>query len=215
MLKIFKEAMQAGNATVKYPFAPLPVIEDSRGKPEQDPAKCIVCAACAVACPSNAIQMSADTDKGTMTWEINYGRCIFCGRCEEVCPTHAIVLGHEFELAVTSFTDLVSTSVFALQRCEICGDYYAPAKQVQFAEQALEHSMGLDDNEVLASKRLMHWCPTCKARYDAGVLSPFNKTEHPNGETAAIPGDMACATGGLRSDNAATATAREDSQQAG
>lgn len=74
--------------------------------------KCIGCALCAAACPSDAIFVEAaeNTDEARFspgeryasTYEINMLRCIFCGYCEDACPTEAIVLGDNYEL---SFTD--------------------------------------------------------------------------------------------------------------
>jgi NADH-quinone oxidoreductase subunit I len=74
--------------------------------------KCIGCALCAAACPSDAIFVEAaeNTDEEryspgeryASTYEINMLRCIFCGYCEDACPTEAIILGDNYEL---SFTD--------------------------------------------------------------------------------------------------------------
>lgn len=119
MLKTIKEILRTGDATVKYPFAPLDRPKDARGKPEHDPQACIACAACAVACPPNAIQMVTDVNEGTITWSINYGRCVFCGRCEEVCPTDAIVLSKEFELAVMCKDDLEETCTYRLRSARV------------------------------------------------------------------------------------------------
>lgn len=100
MLKLWKVNAKAGDATVKYPFAPFPTNKDMRGKPEHNAELCIACGACGVACPADAIRMDTDLAADTITWSIDYGRCIFCGRCEEACPMEAIKLTEEFELAV-------------------------------------------------------------------------------------------------------------------
>ena len=73
--------------------------------------KCIGCALCAAACPSDAIfvEPAENTDKKryspgeryASTYEINLMRCIYCGFCEDACPTEAIVLEHIYELAYT------------------------------------------------------------------------------------------------------------------
>ena len=77
--------------------------------------KCIGCALCAAACPSDAIFVEAaeNTDEEryspgeryASTYEINMLRCIFCGFCEDACPTEAIVLEKDYEL---SYTDRLS-----------------------------------------------------------------------------------------------------------
>lgn len=165
MFKTIKEILRTGDGTVQYPFAPLDRPEYARGKPEHDAVACIGCAACAVACPPNAIQMSIDTEAGTTTWSINFGRCIFCGRCEEVCPTDAIVLSKEFELAVMDKNDLEETCTYRLQACEECGAYFATAKEVDYASRIL--SQNADDEETRSAIELAHICPKCKQKADA------------------------------------------------
>lgn len=60
MLKLWKVNAKAGDATVKYPFAPFPTNKDMRGKPEHNAELCIACGACGVACPADAIRMDTD-----------------------------------------------------------------------------------------------------------------------------------------------------------
>lgn len=164
MFKTLKNIIKTGDATVKYPFAPLETTPDMRGKPEHDSQRCIACAACAVACPANAIQMESDTREGTITWSINYGRCIFCGRCEEVCPLKAIRLGSEFELAVMTKSDLVETCTYQLQACSECGRYFAPRKEVDYAVRLLDSLEASPEGDDAA--RLAGVCPACKRRAD-------------------------------------------------
>lgn len=165
MLKTLLNIVKTGDATVGYPFAPLETTPNMRGKPEHDLGQCIACAACAVACPPNAIQMKADTKAGTVTWSINYGRCIFCGRCEEVCPTGAIRLGSQFELAVMNKDDLEETCTYQLQACSRCGSFFASRKEVDYAARILgaaESGPGVPE-----ALDLMRVCPDCKRRADA------------------------------------------------
>lgn len=166
MWKTIKGILKTGDATVQYPNAPLERPPYARGKPEHDPVACIACAACAVACPPNAIQFVVDERGGTTTWSINYGRCIFCGRCEEVCPTKAIVLSKEFELAVFDKNDLEETSTYKLQKCSECGLYYAPAKEVDYVARILEQDAANDD-EARRARELVGMCPKCKQKADA------------------------------------------------
>ena len=165
MLKTLRNAFKTGDATVKYPFAPLETVPDFRGKPEHDLERCIACAACAVACPPNAIQMATDLKAGTITWSIDYGRCIFCGRCEEACPVEAIRLGDEFELAVMSKSDLTEDATYALECCSECGRYFAPRKQVDYACRVLATLEG--NAEADESIEVARVCPECKRRADA------------------------------------------------
>ena len=157
MLKLWKVNAKAGDATVKYPFAPFPTNKDMRGKPEHNAELCIACGPCGVACPADAIRMDTDLAADTITWSIDYGRCIFCGRCEEACPMEAIKLTEEFELAVMSKDDLTSKSVYTLEHCSRCGKPFAPHKEIDYAIRLLQKAVktgnaaGMAANETLAS----------------------------------------------------------------
>lgn len=170
MLKLIKEILRTGEATLKYPFAPLEVDKDFRGKPEHMAERCIACAACTIACPPNAIAMETDTDAGTRTWSISYGRCIFCGRCEEACPTGAIRLSTEFELAVANKEDLTRRAVFSLAECPSCGKPFAPAKEVAYVTALLARD-GAGADEVERAALMVATCPECKRRHDVGNIA--------------------------------------------
>ena len=103
--------------TISYPEEKRPVRVRFKGRHtlkryDNGLEKCIGCALCAAACPSDAIFVEAaeNTDAAryspgeryASTYEINMLRCIFCGYCEDACPTEAIVLGDNYEL---SFVD--------------------------------------------------------------------------------------------------------------
>jgi hydrogenase-4 component H len=165
MFKLLKEVFRTGEATHKYPFAPMEVAKNFRGKPEHDPVQCIACAACTIACPPNAIAMETDLVAGTRTWSIFYGRCIFCGRCEEVCPTHAIVLTPQFELAVARREDMIKRAVFKLAKCPSCGRPLAAAKEVAYVASILTASAATPE-EAETIRRHVATCPECKRKHD-------------------------------------------------
>lgn len=98
-------------ATVKYPevqreFAPVYRGHHVLKRDEQGRENCTACGLCAVACPAEAITMTAAErkkgeehlyreEKYAKVYEINMLRCIFCGLCEEACPKEAIFLTDE------------------------------------------------------------------------------------------------------------------------
>lgn len=172
VLKLLREVLKVGQATIPYPFVAGEVAEGFRGKPEYDPQQCIACAACTIACPPNALSMETDLDQGTRTWSIFYGRCIFCARCEEVCPTGAIRLGRDFELASFSRQDLIIEAVFRLAACSQCGAYFASEKSLARVLDLLEQS-GLPEKDAADRRAMLMMCPECRRGIDLPRVKPF------------------------------------------
>ena len=95
-------------ATISYPevqreFAPVYRGQHVLKRDENGAERCTACGLCAVACPAEAITMTAEErktgdeklyreEKYASMYEINMLRCIFCGLCEEACPKEAIFL---------------------------------------------------------------------------------------------------------------------------
>src|SRR5690242_11321696 len=95
-------------ATIKYPEVKRELAPVYRGqhvlkRDENGAERCTACGLCAVACPAEAITMTAAErkpgeeklfreEKYAAVYEINMLRCIFCGLCEEACPKDAIYL---------------------------------------------------------------------------------------------------------------------------
>ena len=95
-------------ATIKYPevkreFAPVYRGMHVLKRDEKGAERCTACGLCAVACPAEAITMTAAErkpgeenlfreEKYASVYEINMLRCIFCGDCEDACPKEAIFL---------------------------------------------------------------------------------------------------------------------------
>lgn len=165
MLKLIREVLRVGQATLLYPLAPIPVAPGFRGKPQHDWQRCIACGACAVACPSNALSLATHFDRGVLTWQLFVGRCIYCGRCEEVCPTHAIALSPDFELAVMNKADLYERADYPLAACTGCGTYFAPAAEVAYAAALLEQH-GLAGEQLAQARTWLSLCPECKRKND-------------------------------------------------
>jgi NADH-quinone oxidoreductase subunit I len=95
-------------ATIDYPKKTREMAVIFRGqhvlkRDENGAERCTACGLCAVACPAEAITMTAAErkpgeekmyreEKYAAVYEINMLRCIFCGLCEEACPKEAIFL---------------------------------------------------------------------------------------------------------------------------
>jgi NADH-quinone oxidoreductase subunit I len=107
MLITFKHLFKK-SATIKYPEQQREFSKIYRGqhvlkRDEAGAERCTACGLCAVACPAEAITMTAAErkpgeehlyreEKYAAKYEINMLRCIFCGDCEEACPKEAIFL---------------------------------------------------------------------------------------------------------------------------
>ena len=77
------------------------------GMPRFDSSRCEEdCAACAEACPSGAIVVRSEADKGQRL-EVDYGRCVVCQLCVEACPTGAASSSFDWALGTTNRSDLV------------------------------------------------------------------------------------------------------------
>lgn len=176
MLKLIKEVLRVGEATLAYPFEPIEVMPGFRGKPLHDPIKCIACAACAIACPPNALSITTDLDQGLRTWSLFMGRCIYCGRCEEVCPTGAITLSPDFELAVMNKQDLYDQADYKLAACRICGMYFAPAKEIEYVSALLGQSH-LSEDASASARALLEICPECKRKNDVTKMVSLRQEE--------------------------------------
>ena len=104
--------------TLKFPEHEKPLSPVFRGlhvlkRDDEGRERCTACGLCALACPAEAISMTAAErqedqkhlyreEKYAEVYEINMLRCIFCGLCEEACPKAAIFLQNDI-MAPASF----------------------------------------------------------------------------------------------------------------
>src|ERR1700692_3790977 len=112
-----------GPLTIQYPEEKTPVYPRFRGRHKlhrfEDTGleKCVGCSLCAAACPADCIRVVAAEnipgervsagERYAAVYEINLSRCIFCGYCEIACPFDAITMGHDYEMADYSRTDML------------------------------------------------------------------------------------------------------------
>jgi Ni,Fe-hydrogenase III small subunit/Pyruvate/2-oxoacid:ferredoxin oxidoreductase delta subunit len=102
VLDILLARARQGHRTSRYPVS-LPVLPDRfRGPPVLDASKCATgCTACADACPTTAIALTA---QGAA---VDLGRCLFCSDCEDACPGGAVTHDREYRLSSRTRDDLV------------------------------------------------------------------------------------------------------------
>lgn len=106
MLHIIRERLRQGRRTISYPAGDPPPLPDRfRGLPVLDESRCPDgCAACAEACPTDAI------GRDGQGLRLDLGRCLFCTDCVEACPADAIRYTQDHRLAARTRDDLILRS---------------------------------------------------------------------------------------------------------
>jgi len=149
--------------TIKYPeqkreFAPVYRGMHVLKRDENGAERCTACGLCAVACPAEAITMTAAErkngeeklyreEKYAATYEINMLRCIFCGDCEEACPKESIFL-----------TDRIVPSGLQRQRFVYGKDLLVepmdPQKRIDVSKRQTKEVLEFKKNKELQHNRL-------------------------------------------------------------
>lgn len=94
--------------TQQYPHTKPRLPEGYRGvmsllRYDDGTERCVGCALCEIACPSNVIKVvSAEEPDRPMnrfakTYTFDVTRCVFCGFCVDACPVDALAMTKEFE----------------------------------------------------------------------------------------------------------------------
>ncbi len=111
--------------TVPYPYETITMPQRYRGhveliENEEGKPNCIVCMACARACPSNCITLAGEKPEGSKkkvltSYVLDFTRCSLCGSCVEACKFNALEFSKEYNLASTRKEDFIFN---LLQRLE-------------------------------------------------------------------------------------------------
>lgn len=132
-LRELKEAILAivkGSYCSDFPRKPFQPAKRFRGKPEYSNEGCIGCTACALVCPTRAIEFrdAVTKDKATRKMILHLDECHYCGQCSALCTTRedlppGVKHTTEFDLAGFERASMVSeTNEKDLALCETCGE---------------------------------------------------------------------------------------------
>ena len=112
-------------------------VERARFKSQKDNNKCILCSLCARTCSEvvgvAAISLANRGVKRQLTTPFDKDFsdvCIGCGSCAYVCPTHAITVQDADGVRLVKWPH--NQMEFKLKKCDVCGNYWAPEKQIEY-----------------------------------------------------------------------------------
>ena len=91
--------------TVSFPNGPLQLPAAYRGQVVVDIDSCKGCGLCARDCPSGALFVERQGEKGVRIVHF-YDRCTSCGQCELSCRYHAVHLQSSFRAGASSHSTL-------------------------------------------------------------------------------------------------------------
>jgi bidirectional [NiFe] hydrogenase diaphorase subunit len=111
-------------------------IDGTRFTPEEGNNKCILCALCTRACQEvvgvSAISLAERGISREMATPFHdfSEACIACGSCAYVCPTGAISIEDKGDTRIITMPH--DRMEFKLKRCQTCGRYFAPERQLDY-----------------------------------------------------------------------------------
>lgn len=141
-LRELKEAVSSllsAPYTTKFPHKEHIPFEGFRGKPEVNDEKCVGCLTCSNVCPSYAIRVEDDREKGIRHIIRDYGKCIFCGQCQAYCITgEGIILSDKvYDLSGFDRKQIVEEQEKDLLICENCGAIITTREHLWFLHRKL------------------------------------------------------------------------------
>jgi NADH dehydrogenase/NADH:ubiquinone oxidoreductase subunit G len=112
-------------------------VEKSRLVEQSGNNKCILCANCARTCDEvvgvAAISLSKRGTERELTTPFSEDFsevCIGCGSCSYSCPTGAITMTDNKGKRLMKWPH--NSMEFKLRKCSVCGQYWAPEKQIEY-----------------------------------------------------------------------------------
>jgi ferredoxin len=95
--------------------------------------ECTLCRKCVGIC-RKTVGVEAisyiETGNGAARLEFNQAKCIACGSCVYICESGALTLEDDGDTRVITIPD--GRMEFRLQKCRVCGSYWAPEKQLDY-----------------------------------------------------------------------------------
>lgn len=154
--------------TTKFPEEEHIPFEGFRGKPVVNDEKCVGCLTCSNVCPSYAIKVEDDREKGIRHITRDYGKCIFCGQCQRYCITgEGVILSDKiYDLAGYERNSIVEKQEKELLICENCNAIITTKEHMWYLHkklgpkayssllnlEALNENLRLADNEDIKTE---------------------------------------------------------------
>jgi hydrogenase-4 component H len=125
--------------TTKFPNKEHIPFEGFRGKPVVNNDKCVGCLTCSNVCPSYAITVEDDREKGIRRIFRDYGKCIFCGQCQAYCITkEGVILSDKiYDLAGFDRAEVKEEQEKELLMCENCNAVITTKEHMWFLHRKL------------------------------------------------------------------------------